>query len=66
MMTWKNKSMIVGMVVGALAGLGAALLYIRAVEDTGSDEPKRIGTGEALKLGIATFGLIKQVSNLAG
>jgi len=64
-MTWKNKSLIVGAVLGALAGLGAALLYIRAVEDTGTAEPKRIGTGDALKLGIAIFGLIKQVSGLA-
>lgn len=65
-MTWKNKALLMGAVLGALAGLGSALLYIRAVEDTGSEEPKRIGTGEALKLGISAFSLIKQVSSLAG
>ena len=65
-MTWKNKSMLFGAILGALAGLGAALLYIRAVEDTGSEAPNRIGTGDALKLGISTFSLIRQVSKLAG
>jgi len=65
-MTWKNKSMLVGMIIGALSGLGAALLYIRSVEDSGREEPKKIGTGDALKMTISLFTLIKQVSNLAG
>jgi hypothetical protein len=64
-MTWKNKSMLVGMIIGALSGLGAALLYIRSVEDSGLEEPKKIGTGDALKMTISLFTLIKQVSNLA-
>lgn len=65
-MTWKNRSLLLGVVLGALAGLGAALLYIRSVEDTEAGEPTRIGTGDAIKLGLATFGLIRQVSGLAG
>jgi hypothetical protein len=64
-MTWKNKTLLVGIIVGALAGLGSALLYIRSVEDLGVEAPERIGTGDALKLGIALFGLIKQVTSLA-
>jgi hypothetical protein len=64
-MTWKNKSMLVGMIIGALSGLGAALLYIRSVEDSGLEEPNKIGTGDALKMTISLFTLIKQVSNLA-
>jgi len=65
-MSWKNKALLVGGLVGALTGLGAALLYIRSVEDSGADAPKRIGTGEAVKFGVSVFSLIKQVSNLAG
>ncbi len=63
-MTWKNKTMLMGAVIGALAGLGSAMLYIRSVQDAGLEEPDRIGTGDALKLGVAVFGLIKQVSSL--
>ncbi len=65
-MTWKNKTMLMGVAIGALAGLGSALLYIRSVQDAGLEEPDRVGTGDAIKLGIAVFGLIKQVSNLVG
>ena len=65
-MTWKNKALLIGVLLGALVGVGSALLYIRSVEDAGDEEPQRIGTGEALKLGISTFSLIKQLSNLAG
>jgi hypothetical protein len=64
-MTWKNKALLLGSIIGALAGLGSALLYIRSVEDSGVEEPNRIGTGEALKMGIAIVGLIKQISSLA-
>ena len=63
-MTWKNNTMLMGVVIGALAGLGSAMLYIRSVQDAGLEEPERIGTGDALKLSISVFGLIKQVSSL--
>ena len=65
-MTWKNKALLLGVAVGALSGVGAALLYIRSVEDAGSDEPSKIATGDALKAAIGVFNLIKQVSSLAG
>ena len=65
-MTWKNKALLLGLTLGALSGLGAALLYIRSVEDSGTEEPSKIETGDALKMAISVFGLIKQVSSLAG
>jgi hypothetical protein len=65
-MTWKNKALLMGLIFGALSGIGAALLYIRAVEDSGSSEPKKIATGDALKMTISAFSLIKQISSLAG
>ena len=64
-MTWKNKAMIAGVGLGAVAGLGAALLYIRSVDDTGTDEPRKVGTGEAIMLVISIFNIIRQVSRLA-
>ena len=65
-MTWKNKAVVVGLLVGALSGLGAAMLYIRSVEDSGSEEPNKIPTGDVLKMTISLFTLIRQISNLAG
>ena len=65
-MTWKNKALLFGASLGALSGLGAALLYIRSVEDSGAEEPNKIQTGDALKMALSVFNLIKQVSSLAG
>ena len=64
-MTWKNKALIAGGILGAAAGLGAALLYIRSVEDAGEEEPKKVATGEALMLVISVFNIIRQVAKLA-
>jgi hypothetical protein len=64
-MTWKNKAMIAGVGLGAVAGPGAAMLYIRSVEDAGSDEPRKIGTGEGIMLIISVFNIIRQVARLA-
>ena len=64
-MTWKNKALLLGVSFGALSGLGAALLYIRSVEDIGGEEPSKIGTGDALKMVIGVINLVKQVSSLA-
>jgi hypothetical protein len=64
-MTWKNKTLLIGVILGALSGLGAAMLYIRTVEESGTATPKKVNTGDALKVTISAFNLIKQVSNLA-
>jgi hypothetical protein len=64
-MTWRNKALFAGLIMGALSGLGAAVLYIRSVEDAGSEEPSKIGTGDAIMLVISLFNIIKQVSKLA-
>jgi hypothetical protein len=59
---WRVKALIVGGVVGALAGVGAAYLYIRNIEEAGED-PK-LGTKDALQLGVSLVSLVKQVANL--
>jgi hypothetical protein len=64
-MTWKNKALLIGGILGTAAGLGAAMLYIRSVEDAGKDEPKKVATGEALMLVISVFNIIRQVAKLA-
>lgn len=65
-MTWKNKALLLGVSFGALSGLGAALLYIRSVEDIGSEAPSKIGTRDALKMAMGVLNLVKQVSSLSG
>ena len=65
-MTWKNKALLIGVLIGAVTGLGAALLYIRSVEDTGSETPHKVRTGDAIMLSISLANIIRQVSKLAG
>jgi len=59
---WKVKALIIGGVVGALAGVGAANLYIRNVEEIGED-PK-LGTKDALQLGVSLVSLVRQVASM--
>lgn len=59
---WKAKAIIVGGVVGALVGIGAAYLYIRNIEEAGH-EPQ-LATKDALTIGVSLASLVKQIANL--
>jgi len=59
---WKVKALIIGGVVGAIAGVGAAYLYIRNIEEVGED-PK-LGTKDALQLGVSLVSLVRQVASM--
>jgi len=59
---WKMKTLLVGGLLGAFAGVTAAYLLVRRSEASG--EPPRLGTGEGLRLGVLMLGLIRQVSQL--
>ncbi|MEW6717456.1 MAG: hypothetical protein AB1345_08135 [Chloroflexota bacterium] len=60
---WRTKILIVGTVLGALTGLGAAYLFIQ--KSAGEDEPPRLTPGEGVKLGLMVLGLFRQVSQLS-
>lgn len=62
---WKTRVMIAGAILGALIGLGAALLYIREAEESGASAPPQVGTGDAVRVGLSVMGLIRQVASLA-
>jgi hypothetical protein len=60
--SWKVRVLIAGGIIGALLGLGAGFLYVRVAEEGGG--PKKVSTGEAVKLAIAALGVVRQVSQL--
>ena len=62
--SWKTRVLIAGGLVGALLGLGAGFLYVRVTEEAGG--PKKISTGNAVKLAIAALGVVRQASQLGG
>jgi len=60
--SWKVKTLVVGAVIGALTGLGAAYLLTRRAEQKG--EPLAINSGQGLKLGMLVAGLLRQILSL--
>jgi hypothetical protein len=60
--SWKLKTVLVGGLLGAFAGMAAGYLLVRRSEASG-EQPK-LGTGEGLRLGLLVLGLLRQVSQL--
>jgi len=59
---WKSKTLVIGVVVGALAGLGAAYILIQRAEREGVRP--QLGAGEGVKLGVMLMGLLRQIASL--
>ena len=60
--SWKAKTLIIGGIVGALTGLGAAYLLTRRAEQKG--EPLAISSGQGLKVGMLVAGLLRSILSL--
>ena len=59
---WKMKMMIIGGVVGAVVGVGAAYIYVRKLEESG--EKPSIATKEAVAVGFSLVSLLRQIANM--
>lgn len=59
---WKGKTLMIGGVVGLLAGLAAAYLLIQRAES--ENKAPQMTAGEGVKLGVLVFGLLRQISQL--
>ena len=62
--SWAGQVLVIGAVVGALTGLGAAYLLIQRARRRA--EPPNLNAGEGIKLGLLVFGLLRQVAMLGG
>lgn len=60
--SWTGQVLVIGAVIGALTGLGAAYLLIQRAKKRA--EPPNLNAGEGIKLGLLVFGLLRQVSML--
>ena len=70
-MKYRQKVMIAGGLAGALIGLAAAFLYIKAnesqisaVEVGEADEVNKVSPGEAMTVGLSLLGMLRQIANL--
>lgn len=60
--SWKGRVLLLGGLIGALTGVGAAYLIVRRYEAAG--ERVRLSTGEGLRLGLLVLGMLRQISLL--
>jgi hypothetical protein len=60
--SWKAKTLIIGGVVGALTGVGAAFLLTRRAEQEG--KPLSLSTGKGVQLGMLIAGLLRSILSL--
>ncbi len=60
--SWKVQTMVIGGVVGALVGVGAAFLLAKRAEQNGTT--LEITPGKGVKLGVLIAGLLRSVLSL--
>ena len=59
---WRQRAFIVGGVVGAALGLGAAYIFVKVADERG--ETPEISPGTAVALGLALLGILRQVATI--
>ncbi len=64
MENWKTKTIIIGGLIGAAAGIIAALLLIQRAEET--QQVPRLTAGDGVKVGVGVIGLLRLISDIAG
>jgi len=68
-MNWRVKVFAIGGVLGVLAGLAAAVLYVRTIEQSSgsADNPKlpAVQTADGLRIFISAIMLVRSIAGLA-
>jgi hypothetical protein len=59
---WKTKTLVAGGLIGAFAGLLAALLMVKKAETT--ETQPQLTPSDGVKIGVGILGLIKLISDL--
>jgi gas vesicle protein len=58
----RNRTLLLGSLIGAATGLIAAMLLNRRAEESGSETA--ITAGEGMKLGVMVVGLLRAIASL--
>ncbi|MFN7036920.1 MAG: hypothetical protein ACK4SN_11205 [Bellilinea sp.] len=61
---WKTKTIVIGGLIGAAAGIIAALLLIQRAEE--NQQMPRLTAGDGVKVGVGVLGLLRLISDIAG
>jgi gas vesicle protein len=60
--SWKTKTLVIGGMLGALVGVGAAFLLTKRAEQQG--KPLSISTVKCVQLGVLIAGLLRSILSL--
>lgn len=56
---WKRKTLLLGVTIGSIAGLVAAIMIIQRAEQQKS--PPRLTAGDGIKLGLGILGVLRSL-----
>ena len=60
----RNRTLLIGALVGAMTGLIGAMLLNRRARETGNE--LALTTGDGMKIGMMVIGLLRAVASLGG
>ncbi len=62
---WKMRTTLIGSALGALAGIAAAMMFIRRSEEAGAPPSlRKTDPGLVLAAGVTLLGLLRQIADL--
>ena len=62
---WKMRTTLIGSALGAIAGVAAALMFIRRSEETGKPPSlRKTDPGMILATGVTLLGLLRQIADM--
>ncbi len=60
--SWKTKTIVMGITIGAVAGAISALMLIKRAES--ENKAPKLTTGEGLQVGLGVLGLMRMIAGL--
>ena len=61
---WQNRFLVIGTVLGAVAGLLSAWMLVKSAEKNNNGEPPEISNADLLRSTVGIIGIIRGIASL--